>query len=168
MSFIFRSGLVFVAVLAFLLPVGQAQPPRRQSRLAIVQQQNALHLQRNAVQTAVQQTTALVQVASQQRANLSVFNFQQPVTSLQIAIQQTNALLQTSLRQSSGLAQTTLRQLNTLQTALQQLLNVQNTLPPQGTQLTPLQLGTLSQTQAMLMVLLTARPPPLASGINSP
>jgi hypothetical protein len=167
-----------VAALAALLSAGPSQAqPRRQPRLAALQRQNALHQQQNAVQTAVQQTTALLQSASQrggvsgqdpggvsgQVVTPNRINLQQQETALQIALQQTTALLQGSFRQNSALSQTALRQLNTLQTALQQTTAVRNALATQNGQLTLFQLQTLYQEQASLMGLLTSQPPPLPS-----
>src|SRR5262245_23968309 len=117
-----------VMALALLLSAGpaQAQSPRRQSRLAALQQQNALQAQQNAVQTAVQQTTALLQATSglspqvgvlngvvQQGGTPNPINFQQQQNALQIALQQTTAVMQVSFGQNSALSQTALRQLNT-------------------------------------------------------
>jgi hypothetical protein len=167
-----RRTQAFVVVIAMALltasesPKALAQSSRRNRRLPLLQQQNALLQQQNAVLTAVQQTNALVQSVSQQNnvspqgpvANLLAFQQQQ--SALAIALQQTNALLQVSYRQNSALSETALRQLNTLQTAQQQTMNLQGALLAQNGQLTPYQLQMLAQEQNLLTQLLTSQPPP--------
>jgi hypothetical protein len=156
-------AVLCVVVLAPFLSAGaaRAQSSGRQSRLSALQQQNALLQQQNAVQTAAQQTAALVQTASVQSGAPNVINFQQQQAALEIALQQTNALLQTSFRQNSGLSQTALRQSNVLQGVLQQTLVLRSALTMQTGTLTVAQLQTLSQEQSSLMGLLTSQPPPL-------
>ena len=128
--------------LAPLLQAQQAlaQSPRRQTRLEVLTQQNAVQQQQSAMQTAVQQTTVLVQTAYQsfrQQSGVSIVGaLQAQQNALQLALQQTTALLQKDSRSNSALAQTALRQQNALQTALQQSLAVQATLSFQGGQLT--------------------------------
>ena len=153
-----------------------AQSTRRQQRLADLQQQNALQAQQNAVQTAVQQTTALLQAANggsprvgmlngvlQQGGTPNPINLQQQQNALQIAVQQTTALMQVSFGQNSALSQTALSQLNVLQTALQQTQTLQGALSMQHGQLTAVQLQMLSQEQANLMGLLATQAPPSPS-----
>ncbi len=67
--------LIAVVLTAALLPLldvpnASAQASRRNRRLAALQQQNAFVQQQNAVQMALQHTTALLQVASQQNSGL--------------------------------------------------------------------------------------------------
>ena len=167
-------AVLFVAALAPFLWAGaaRAQSPggRSMSRLSALQLQNAQQQQQNAVQTAVQQTTALLQSAaqlngvSQQVSTPNPLNLQQQQNALEIAVQQTTALLQASFRQNSALSQTALRQLNTLQTALQQTTALQSAL--QIGQLAASELRTLSQEQSSLMGLLTSQPPPLPSRMS--
>jgi hypothetical protein len=149
-------GVVMTLLTACASPKALAQSTRRNRRLSVLQQQNALLQQQNAVLTAVQQTNALVQSASQQNSAppqgpvANLLAFQQQQSALAIALQQTNALLQVSYRQNSALSETALRQLNTLQTAQQQTINLQGALLAQNGQLTPYQLTQL----------LTSQPPP--------
>jgi hypothetical protein len=169
-------AVLFVAALAPSLWAGaaRAQSPggRSMSRLSALRLQNAQQQQQNAVQTAVQQTTALLQSASQlsgvpqQVVTPNPINLQQQQNALEVAVQQTTALLQASFRQNSALSQTALRQLNTLQNALQQTTALQGTLQAQNGQLTASQLQTLSQEQSSLMGLLTSQPPPLPSRMS--
>ena len=161
---------------------GSGQPPRHQQRLGSLQQLNALLQQQNAVQAAVQQATAVLQAAAglqgtdvQQAqaglpsANLASpqakatygINLQQQQTALQIAVQETTALLEASYRRNNAAGQLALRQLNTLQSALQQTVSLQDSLPPQGGQLTTYQVQLVSQVQSSLMGLLTPQPPPM-------
>jgi hypothetical protein len=165
-----RYRIVAVMLVATVAPLfaaerAPAQAPRRQQRLYVLQQFNALQQQQNAVQTALQQTTSLLQAASrqngvpQQAAVPRGINFQQQQNALQIAIQQTNALLQASYRRNDALNETALRQLNTLQTALQQTIALQSAVPVNG-QLSAVQLQLLSQEQTSLLGLLTSQSPP--------
>src|SRR5262249_46503519 len=153
-------AVLIVAALACFLSMGSAlaQPPRRPSRLATLQRQNALQQQQNAMQTALQQTTALLQVANQQYAasqqllsgmsavtqsELSqqlgppnMINFQLQQSGLQVAMQQTTALLQASFQRNGALGQTALRQMNTLQLVSQDTATLQTSLSLQNGQLT--------------------------------
>ena len=157
--------LVEMALLAAFEPHNApAQSTRRSRGLSVLNQQNALLQQQNAVLTVAQQTTALVQSAAQQN-NVApqgpvpnLIGFQQQQSALQVALQQTNALLQVSYRQNSALAQTALRQLNTLQTVQQHSINLQGALLSQNGRLTPLQLQTLSQEQNLMTQLVTSQP----------
>jgi hypothetical protein len=153
-------AVLFVAASVSLLSAGsaQAQASRRPSVLSVLQQQNALQQQQNAVQTAAQQTTALVQAAYQGNAAQIAIYFQQQQNALQIALQQATGLLQTSYRQNGALSKTALGQLNTLQTAQQQSLTLQNTLLSQGGLLTQPQLQILLQEQNALLGLLAVQP----------
>jgi hypothetical protein len=163
-----RNHLIVVLIATALLSAFEphdapAQSNRRNRRLSVLQQQNALLQQQTAVLSAVQQTTALVQSAQQNNVSPqgpvpNLLAFQQQQSSLAVALQQTNALLQVSYRQNNALAQTALRQLNTLQTAQQQTINLQRALLAQNGQLTPLELQTLFQEQSLLTQLLTAQP----------
>jgi hypothetical protein len=161
-----------------LLPAGPAaaQSVRRPQRLSVLQQQNALQAQQNAVLTAVQQTSALLQAAGGAAPQGGVvngtvvpsgtpnpINFQQQGNALQIAVQQTTALMQVSFSQNSALSQTALRQLNVLQGALQQTQTLQGALSTQNGQLTAVQLQLLSQEQTNLMGLLATQAPPAPS-----
>jgi len=180
---IVRQCITLLTVVALVLLFWQepvrAQRPRRQTRLTALQLQNAVQQQQNAVQGAVQLTTALVQSAyhrqgltPQQGGALQLvgtpvqYTFQQQVYALQTAIQQTSALLQVNFRQNSALSATALRQLNTLQTALQQTIAIQGLLATQNGQFTAVQLQMLSQEQASLLGLLTSPPAPLPSGTS--
>src|ERR1700691_4485597 len=91
--------MIAVLLTAALLPLldvpnASAQASRRNRRLAALQQQNAFQQQQNAVQMALQHTTALLQVASQQTtvsqtgAAMGLISFQQQESALQIALQQ--------------------------------------------------------------------------------
>jgi hypothetical protein len=170
-----------VVALALLLSAAPApaQSTRRHQRLADLQQQNALQAQQNAVQTAVQQTTAVLQAVNggppqvgmlggvlQQGGTPNPINLQQQQNALQIAVQQTMALMQVSFGRDSALSQAALRQLNALQTALQQTQSLQSALSTQNGQLTAFQLNLLSQEQTNLMGLLTSQPPPLAGRMS--
>ena len=166
-----------VLIVAALLPLGaagpmQAQSARRPSRLPYLQQQNALLQQQVAVQSAVQQTIALLESAKAagpqvglttgvppKVSALTPINLQQQQIALQIAVQQTTALLQVSFRQNSALSQLALQQLNTLQTALQQTMTLQGALPTDTGQLTPFQMRVLYQEQGSLQGLLSSLPP---------
>jgi hypothetical protein len=163
--------LIAVVLFAAFLPLcdvpnASAQAYRRNRRLAALQQQNAFLQQQNAVQTALQHTTALLQSASQQRdasqpgAASSLINFQQQQSALQIALQQTSNLLQVGYQHNFALAETALRQSSALQTALQQTINLQGSVLAQNGQLTPFQVQTLSQERSSLTGLLIAQPPP--------
>ena len=116
----------FVVALA-LLSVGpvHAQSTRRQQRLSALQQQNAL-------QIAVQQTTALMQVSFGQNSALSQTALSQ-LNVLQTALQQTQTL-QGALSMQHG--QLTAFQMNLLsqeQTSLMGLLATQAPPPPSRT-----------------------------------
>ncbi len=141
-----------------------AQSSYRQTRLQILQQQNAFQQQQSAVQTALQQTTILVQSLNQnvvqQPAAPPPISFQSQVNTLQLALQQTTALQQTATRSNTALAQLASRQQNVLQTVLQQTLAVQGT-SSQGTQLSASQVQLLTQEQNSLTELLTTLPRPL-------
>jgi hypothetical protein len=163
--------MIAVLLTAALLPLldvpnAPAQAPRRNRRLAALQQQNAFVQQQNAVQMALQHTTALLQVASQQTsvsqsgAAMGLISFQQQQSALEIALQQTSNLLQVGYQHNFALAETALRQSSTLQTALQQTINLQGSVLTQNGQLTPRQLQTLSQERSSLTGLLIAQPPP--------
>jgi hypothetical protein len=153
--------LPMVALIPLATGEAQAQSPPRQSRLAMLRQQNALQQQRNAVQYAQQQTTAIYQTASLQGASPNAFSLAQQQSALQIALQQTTALLQASYRQNTALSHSALGELNTLQTVLQQTISLQNSLPMQSGQLTSTQLQALSQEQASLAGLLATPASPI-------
>ena len=144
---------------------GAVQLPRRQTRLEVLRQQNALQQQQFAVQSAVQQTNLLVQNAyqriGQQYGSPSTAAFQSQMYALQIALQQTSGVLQATARSNPALVQSLLRQQNTLQTALQQTISVLATVSSPGGQLQSPQLQMLSQEQHSLMGLLIPPPAPL-------
>jgi hypothetical protein len=133
-----------------------------------LQQQNALLQQQNAVQAAVQQTTALVQAASQLNEGVqsgvvpNLIGLQQQQSALEIALQKTSVLLQAGYRNNPALSALALRQQNTLQTAIQQTIALEGALPTPNSRPNAYQLQTLAQEQNSLMGLLTTQAPPLS------
>ncbi len=147
--------ILFVGTLSnvLLTDCAWAQSTVRSQQLSALQQQNAVLQQRNSIQTAALQTTAMLQGASQQNSVTNSINFQIQQTALRDALQQTSAL------QRSGVAGSTASvQLNILQDALQQSIALQA--GPQGPSgvLSPTQLQTLSRIQTSLMGLLISQP----------
>ena len=149
---------VFIAATAGLLLA--AWPVQAQTAdPGTLKLQNALNQQQNAVQTALQQTTALVQLGRQAGPPPYSIYFQKQQYALQIALQQTIALKQASQGRSPSLHQLSVQQQFALQNALQQATIVQNSLSVQRTRLTPLQQQTLLQEQNNLMGLVSGSPP---------
>jgi hypothetical protein len=126
--------------------------------MSSLQQQNALNQQQNAVQTALQQTTALLQVGRQAGPAPYPIYFLKQQSALDVALQQTIALKQVTQGQNNTLHQLSVQQQFALQNVQQQAMGLQNSLSVQRTPLTPSQRQTLLQEQNSLFSLLNAAP----------